>query len=193
EEVMNKRIFDVLGALVLLVIVLPFTPFIVAWIKATSPGPIIFWQERVGYRGKSFTIFKFRTMRHQSGGRAIDIVRSGDDRITAAGRFLRKTHIDELPQLINVLLGQMSLIGPRPHSLALFEDRVRRVPRYALRFEVLPGLTGLAQLYGREWSLSRGPHCTLRLELFYIKHRCIWMDIYILSRTVGVVLRGEGV
>ena len=129
---MSKRIFDFVGALVLLVFAVPFVPFIAVCIKATSPGPVIFKQVRAGYRGKPFTIFKFRTMRDGS-GRPLDVVVPDDNRVTIPGRFLRKTHIDELPQLINVLLGQMSLVGPRPVRIESVEKRAQEIPDFTCK------------------------------------------------------------
>ena len=189
---MSKRIFDFVGAYVLLVFIALFVPFIAMWIKATSPGPVIFRQVRAGYRGKPFTIFKFRTMKDGT-GRSFDLVRPGDSRVTVPGRFLRKTHMDELPQLINVLLGQMSLVGPRPVRVELVEKHAQEIPTFARRLDVRPGLTGLGQIHGRIWSLKRGIRCVLRLYLFYINHCCFLFDLYILFRTLKTIIGRKGV
>ncbi len=189
---MGKKIFDFLGALVLLVLTAPLFSLIAIWIKATSPGPIIFRQTRLGYRGVSFMVFKFRTLRDKT-GRPMDMVLWGDQRVTAPGRFLRKTHMDELPQLINVLLGQMSLVGPRPRPLGEVEKYTREVPGYKYRLNARPGLTGLEQLHGRAWSIKYGPRSALRLDLFYIDHQNIRFDLEILFKTIGVVLRRQGI
>lgn len=189
---MGKRIFDLFGALVLLVVFAPCMLFIAVWVKLTSPGPVIFQQIRAGYRGKPFVLFKFRTMEDKS-ARPIDMVLYGDPRITVPGTFLRKVHFDELPQLVNVLLGQMSLVGPRPLEVGVIRRRIQEVPGYERRLEVLPGLTGLAQLYGRMWALKRGCRCTLRLDLFNIRHDCLFFNVYILFRTIKTVLQGKGV
>ncbi|TSC70849.1 MAG: glycosyl transferase [Parcubacteria group bacterium Gr01-1014_49] len=190
---MSKKIFDFFGALVLLVLTAPLFPLIALWIKATSPGPVMFRQIRPGHRGVPFTLFKFRTLIDGT-GRPLDTVLPGDQRVTAPGRFLRKTHMDELPQLINVLLGQMSLIGPRPFSIKQTEARVREIPSFARRLDILPGITGLAQIRGRKWLLKRGLRCMSRLDLFYVDHeRCLGLNLYILFKTVEIVLRGKGV
>ncbi len=189
---MEKRIFDFLAALAFLVIIVPVVPFIAVWIKATSSGPIIFRQVRLGYRGAPFTMFKFRTMEDKT-WQPFDVVLSGDDRVTEPGRFLRKTHLDELPQLVNVLLGQMSMVGPRPLQAEIIEKRIQEVSAYAHRLDIRPGLTGLEQIQGRMWSLRRGIRCGLRLDIFYISHHCIWLDLRILCRTVSTVLRCKGI
>lgn len=189
---MSKRIFDLICTFIILIFSAPLVLFIAIWIRVTSPGPIIFRQTRIGYRGKSFVIFKFRTMKDGS-GHPLDMVLSGDNRITVPGKFLRETHIDELPQLINVLLGQMSLVGPRPHQVEFVEKGIQEIPEYALRLNnVRPGLTGLEQIHGRMWSLKRGIRCVFRLESFYINHHCFLLDLYILSRTVKTVLGRNG-
>ncbi len=166
--------------------------FIAIWIKVTSPGPIIFRQIRVGYRGKQFVIFKFRTMKDGS-GYPFDIVLPDDSRVTVPGRFLRETHMDELPQLINVLLGQMSLVGPRPHPVEFVEKSIKKISVYSLRLNnVRPGLTGLEQIRGRTWSLKHGIRSAFRLEFFYINHHCFSLDLYILFRTIKTVWERNG-
>ncbi len=189
---MGKKIFDFLGAFVLLVLAAPLFPLIAVWIRATSPGPIIFRQTRLGCRGVPFKVFKFRTLGDKT-GHPMDMVLRGDQRVTAPGRFLRKTHLDELPQLINVLLGQMSLVGPRPFPLDISKKCIQEIPSFARRLDVLPGMTGLAQIYGREWWINRGFRCVFRLDLFYINRRCFLLDLYILFRTAGTVLLGKGI
>lgn len=190
---MNKKLFDFFGALVLLAFAAPLFPLIALWVKATSPGPVIFRQIRLGHRGVPFTLFKFRTLIDGS-GQSLDTVLPGDLRVTAAGRFLRKTHMDELPQLINVLLGQMSLIGPRPLPIKQAETHIREIPSFARRLDVLPGLTGLSQIRGRKWLLKRGLRCMSRLDLFYVDHeQCMALNLRILFKTVETVLRGKGV
>lgn len=189
---MGKRVFDFLVAAVCLVVIAPFVPCIALWIKATSPGPVIFRQVRIGYHGARFVLFKFRTMEDEEWC-PFAMVMPGDTRVTTPGRFLRKTHMDELPQLVNVLLGQMSLIGPRPLQEEVIQRCVQELPAYERRLEVHPGMTGLVQIRGRMWLVKRGTRCGLRLDLFYVKHHCLWLDLYILYRTVLAVLRCEGV
>ncbi len=192
RKVMGKKLFDFLGASVLLVLTAPLFPLIAAWIKATSPGPIIFRQIRLGYHGVPFTMLKFRTLKDKT-GRPIDRILQGDPRVTAPGRFLRKTHLDELPQLINVLRGQMSLVGPRPFELKLSEKCVQEIPLFTRRLSVLPGMTGLAQIYGRERHIKWGFRGVLRLDLFYINRHCVPFDLYILFRTTETILLGKGI
>lgn len=189
---MGKRIFDFFGALALLIIVAPIAPFIVVWIKTTSSGPVIFRQTRIGYRGKPFVVFKFRTLADKS-GRPLDMVMPGDSRVTVPGRFLRKTHLDELPQLINVLLGQMSLVGPRPYPSEEVEKYTRLFPECRHRLDVRPGITGLPQLYGRAWLIKKGMRRMVRLDLFYVNHQGLCFDLLILIKTIGTVLRCKGI
>ncbi|NNM83647.1 sugar transferase [Candidatus Parcubacteria bacterium] len=189
---MGKKLFDFLGALALLVLAAPLFPLIAAWIKATSSGPVIFRQIRLGYHGMPFTMLKFRTLKDKT-GRPMDRILQGDSRVTAPGRFLRKTHLDELPQLINVLLGEMSLVGPRPFELKLSEKCIQEIPLFARRLDVLPGITGLSQIYGRERHIKWGFRGVLRLDLFYIDRHCTLFDLYILFRTTETVLRGKGI
>lgn len=189
---MGKRIFDFFVAAACLVFIAPFVPCIALWIKVTSPGPIIFRQVRLGYHGARFVLFKFRTMEDKAWC-PFAMVLPGDTRVTSPGRFLRKTHMDELPQLINVLLGQMSLVGPRPLQVEVIQRYVQELPGYEHRLAVRPGMTGLAQIRGRMWQLKHGIRSSLRLDLFYVKHHGPWLDLYILYRTVLTVLRCEGV
>jgi lipopolysaccharide/colanic/teichoic acid biosynthesis glycosyltransferase len=185
---MNKRLFDFLGALLLLTFSTPLFLLIALWIKTVSGGPIIFRQSRLGYRGKPFTIFKFRTLKDNT-PRMIDNVLPDDQRITVPGKFLRKTHLDELPQFVNVLLGQMSLIGPRPLTLETTEACMRKIPSFQRRLEVLPGITGLQQIHGRTYPMKS----KFRLECFYIEHQCVFLNLYILRRTLEAILRCKGI
>jgi lipopolysaccharide/colanic/teichoic acid biosynthesis glycosyltransferase len=189
---MGKKLFDFFGALLLLLLTAPLFPAIAIWIKATSPGPIIFRQSRLGYRRTPFTILKFRTLVDRS-GKSLDWVLPGDPRVTRAGRFLRKTHMDELPQLINVLFGQMSLVGPRPFPIETAKQFIREEPSFGQRFKVLPGITGLEQIQGRKRLIKRGNRRVPRLERFYINHHCMWLDLRILFRTIETVLKCQGV
>lgn len=180
-------------ALAFLIFSAPWILFVAIWIKATSSGPTIFRQTRIGYGGKPFIIFKFRTMKNGS-GYPFDTVLPNDNRITVPGKFLRKTHMDELPQLINVLLGQMSLVGPRPHPVEFVEKNIQEIPAYALRLnKVRPGLTGLVQIRGRVWSLKHSARCVFRLESFYVNHQCFLLDLCILLQTLKTVWGRKGV
>lgn len=189
---MGKKFFDFFVAFLLLVLATPLFLAIAIWIKATSPGPVIFRQDRLGYRRMPFTILKFRTLQDQS-GRVLDWIHPGDSRVTVAGRFLRKTHMDELPQLINVLIGQMSLVGPRPFPIETAKQLIREDPSFEQRFVVLPGITGLEQIQGRRRLIKRGCRRVPRLESFYINHHCMGLDLRILFRTIEAVLKCKGV
>lgn len=184
-----KRIFDVIFALLALVLLLPLWVVLAVWIGVTSPGGIFFRQRRTGLDGKEFNLLKFRSMRVND---AADETQAGanDPRVTAVGRFLRKSSLDELPQLINVLRGDMSIIGPRPHMLKHTEYYSKLIPDYMRRHEMRPGLTGYAQIKG-----FRGP--TPRLEdmenrvkadLEYIDKFSLWLDLKIFFLSIWKML-----
>ena len=192
-----KRTLDVLVAAVLLVLLSPLWLVIVIWIRLDSPGPALFKQNRVGLGGEPYTIYKFRTMVQNA--EALDKQRlenvqnlenfvyqqKEDPRITRSGRFLRKTSLDEIPQLLNILKGEMSLVGPRPEV----PDIARHfTAEQRLRFAVLPGVTGLAQVNGRS-ELTLGE--TLAYDVRYVREWSFWLDLKILVRTIGVVLSGK--
>lgn len=143
-----KRAFDVAAALALLVLFAPSLLLVALLIRLESPGPVLFRQARGGLNGQLFMIYKFRSMRCDGGGETVVQAARVDDRITRLGRFIRKTSIDELPQLLNVLKGDMSLVGPRPHARVHDEHYGELIPSYAQRYRARPGLTGLAQIQG---------------------------------------------
>jgi lipopolysaccharide/colanic/teichoic acid biosynthesis glycosyltransferase len=161
--------------------------------KASSPGPIIFRQKRTGAQGQEFTVFKFRTMAFET-NQCVEQARQGDRRVTGIGLFLRKTSLDEVLQLFNVIRGDMSLVGPRPHAAATqvegitFEQAVRL---YRIRHRVKPGITGLAQIRGQRGETRAISTLEQRLasDLEYIQTWSLWLDITILFRTIPVVLR----
>ena len=189
-----KRGFDLVVALIMLILVLPLLLAAALAIRLESPGPVLYRQERVGHRGRRFTLLKFRSMR-------IDAERDGtprwaaenDPRVTRVGAFIRKTRIDELPQLLNVLKGEMSFVGPRPER-PFFVDRLAgEITYYAERHRVKPGITGWAQLnypYGASPEDAKGK---LQYDLYYVKNFSVFLDLIILMQTVRVVLWPEGV
>lgn len=181
-----KRGFDVVVSSFLLLFFLPIWIIVCALIKIDSRGPVFFLQDRPGLHRKIFRVYKFRTMKPGSEKMVKgQEVMKDDERITSLGRILRRSKIDEIPQLINVLKGEMSLVGPRPERVASLEDYTDEI---AKRLNMLPGLTGLAQVSGNIYlSLDE----RYRLDVYYVEHFSLWMDIKILLRTVGVVLWGE--
>jgi len=188
-----KRAFDIVVVAVLLLLIALPVMALMALLISLDGMPIIYRQERVGLRGKTFTLLKFRSMARdaEKDGQAA-WARVNDSRVTPLGRFMRRTRIDELPQLFNVLKGDMSFIGPRPERPPFVATLTSRVPFYAVRHSVKPGLTGWAQVrytYGGniEESVRK-----LEYDLFYVKNNSLWLDLLILLRTVRVVLLGEG-
>ena len=192
-----KRIFDLCIASATLIVVSPVMMIIAAIIKLTSRGPIIFKQTRIGENGRPFTMYKFRSMVDNAEAlqeRVIDIMEDGavlhkkpnDPRVTPIGRFIRRTSLDELPQLFNVLKGDMSLVGPRPELPFLVEGYEVWQRK---RFAVPPGITGWWQINGRS---DHPMHMHTEDDLYYIQHYSPWLDTQILWRTIGVVLKGKG-
>lgn len=188
-----KRTLDMVGAGIALLLLTPLLTAVAIAIKLDSPGPIFFRQQRCGFNGRSFAIRKFRTMSVLENGPSIVQARPVDSRVTRAGKWLRRTSIDELPQLLNVLDGSMSLVGPRPHALAHDNQFDKVVRNYALRRRVKPGLTGWAQVHG-----CRGPTPTTAMierrveyDLWYIDNWSLQLDLAILLQTPIEVLRGR--
>ncbi|MBI4169197.1 MAG: exopolysaccharide biosynthesis polyprenyl glycosylphosphotransferase [Acidobacteria bacterium] len=185
------RALSVVAAGAGLIFMAPLLALIAIVIKADSRGPILFVQERAGFRGRSFRLLKFRTM-HPPDGPTTLWARDNGDRITRFGRWLRRFRLDELPQFVNVLRGHMNLIGPRPHPLPNCDLFARTVPYYRLRSGVRPGVTGWAQVrYGYANDLEEETE-KMRYDLYYIKHRSVGLDLRILLDTVRVVLLGRG-
>jgi exopolysaccharide biosynthesis polyprenyl glycosylphosphotransferase len=186
------RVLDVLGALVLLILSLPLWILAVAGITLTMPGPVLFSQQRVGEQGRPFTIYKFRSMGLDAERDGPQWSRPGDDRVTPWGRFMRRTRIDELPQLWNVLRGDMSLVGPRPERPEFVARLVEQLPYYALRFQVKPGLTGWAQVSFRYGSSVDDTRVKLSYDLYYVQERSLLLYAVILLKTVATVLFKPG-
>ena len=186
-----KRAIDLIGASFALLLLSPLMLAAAFLIKLDSSGPVLFVQRRSGFNGRLFRIFKFRTMNVLEDGAIIQQAARNDPRVTRVGRWLRRTNVDELPQLFNVLRGNMSLVGPRPHAAAHDSEYVRKIADYAFRFQLKPGITGWAQLNG-----YRGETRTLDLmakriehDLWYMKHWSIWLDLKIL---VWTLITGAG-
>lgn len=184
-----KRLFDVVvSALALLILGIPML-LLMPVIRADSPGPAIFRQERLGKDGKPFVIYKYRTMQMDAERDGPQWARVHDVRCTKLGRLLRRGHIDELPQLVNVLRGEMSLAGPRPERACFYQEFERYIRGFSQRLQVTPGITGWAQINGGYELL---PEEKILFDMEYIRHRSVMFDIRCLLGTVRVVFRHDG-
>ena len=180
-----KRLFDIIFSGVGMVLLSPFLVLISILIKVVMPGPVLFKQIRVGKNKRLFKIFKFRTMKIDKEAENSHDISKDTERLTTLGRLLRRTKIDELPQLVNVFTGDMSLVGPRP----TFEEQVRKYDQHQMkRLDMRPGMTGLAQINGNT-ALSWEER--IRFDIRYVENFNVMLDIKILLRTVGVVVMGE--
>lgn len=185
-----KRAFDIFISVTVIVLVLSWLyPLIALLIKLSSRGPVLFIQERTGYLGLEFDCYKFRTMYLNTEANTRQAT-AHDPRITPIGRVLRATHLDELPQLFNVLLGDMSIVGPRPHMLYHTRYYAQTIPYYHLRHNALPGMTGMAQIKGYIGEIQEERELRKRIQwdIYYLKHRSGWLDFKIFFITVGQVL-----
>lgn len=188
-----KRLIDIIGSLFGLMVLTPLFFLIGIAIKIDSKGPIFFKQERVGQGERIFTMYKFRSMRVDAEKTTGPVwARKNDPRVTGLGGFLRKTRLDELPQLFNILLGEMSLVGPRPERPVFVRQFSSTIPKYRRRLDVKPGLTGLAQVRYRYDQSIRDVKNKLRYDLIYVKNMCLLLDIRIMFQTFGVVFNGKG-
>ena len=183
-----KRLVELVLAAGVLAYLSPLLLAIAVLIRAESPGPVFFRQLRLGREGSVFRIWKFRSMIHRAWEQGAGmLVERNDPRITRVGRWLRRLSLDEVPQLFNIVCGEMSLVGPRP---ALIEHAREYAPWQRRRLEVRPGITGWAQIHGRNelsWPQRIG------YDVWYVDHRSFWLDLYILARTLRVVVKGEGI
>ena len=187
-----KRIIDFVSALLLLTIALPIGLLTAFFIKLESKGPIFYLQNRVGRYNQEFKVIKFRSMRQDAEKNGAQWASKSDDRVTRVGKFIRKTRIDELPQLLNVLKGEMSIVGPRPEREVFIMELEKTIPYYRFRHAVRPGVTGLAQVsypYGASVHDATWKH---KYDLHYIKHHSFLTDLGILFKTVKVVVLGMG-
>lgn len=190
---LGKRILDLACGLIIGAILLVVFPFVAIAIKLDSPGPIFYKQERVGQYGAKFTVFKFRSMvqNAERNGKAQWAVK-GDARITKVGYFIRKTRLDELPQVLNVLRGEMSMVGPRPERYQFIKELQKEIPFYRTRLAAKPGLTGWAQINYGYGSTVEDALIKLQYDLYYLKHWSPWLDLKIMLKTFSVVLRMQG-
>jgi exopolysaccharide biosynthesis polyprenyl glycosylphosphotransferase len=188
-----KRVFDIFSSTVLLILCLPVMLLAAIAIKLESRGPVFYRQERVGLGGRSFMCIKFRSMRADAERDGVARWASKNDpRVTAVGSFLRKSRIDELPQLWSVLTGEMSLVGPRPERPSFVEQLKQNIPFYEIRHTVKPGITGWAQVryhYGASLDDARRKH---QFDLYYVKNNSLFLDLIVLIETVSVIVFREG-
>lgn len=196
----TKALGDAVIAAMLIVLLLPVM-LVVAWlVRLESPGPALFRQQRTGYRGQPFTVYKIRTMRTAPVEEAVSdqqrrqtmMTQKGDMRITRLGNFLRRTRLDELPQLINIVKGDMSLIGPRPEALALSKWYENEIPFYHYRHLIKPGVTGWAQINQGHVTDVADVQEKLHLDFYYVKNFSFWLDVLIAVRTVRTMVTGHG-
>ncbi len=190
-----KRALDLVLAGMALIVLAPFFAAVAILIKWDSKGPVFFRQRRHGFNQGEFQIYKFRTMTVTEDGAKVIQAKRGDARVTGVGRFLRRTSIDELPQLLNVLLGQMSIVGPRPHAIAHNQEFVDRIALYARRHNVKPGITGWAQVHGLRGETDTEDKMRARVahDLYYLDNWCLVLDIRIILMTVSALVKHRDV
>lgn len=193
-----KLFLDIVAAVIVLPFLIPPLLLVALAIKLDNPGPALFRQRRVGFGGKAFTVYKFRTMAWRSeqddgeDGRDAAVTRDGDARITRLGNFLRRYRIDELPQIVNILRGEMSWIGPRPEAIHLSQWYEAELPFYSYRHIVLPGISGWAQVNQGHVADLESVYAKLQYDFFYIKNFSAWLDLLITFRTIRTMLTGFG-
>ena len=188
EQVFFKRVIDIVISLIGIVIASPFMLISAIMIKAYDRGPVIYKQERVTLGGKPFMIYKFRSMRIDSEKDGAQLATQHDSRITPVGKILRNLHFDELPQLFNVLKGDMSIVGPRPERREIMRRYEKEIPEFYYRLKVKAGLTGYAQVYGK---YNTVPYDKLKLDLFYIQNYSLWLDIKLMFMTFRILFQKE--
>jgi putative colanic acid biosynthesis UDP-glucose lipid carrier transferase len=188
-----KRLTDVVLSSAMLLLTMPLFVIVAVMVKFSSPGPVIFKQRRYGLDGREIAIYKFRTMRVTEDGEKIRQASKSDSRITRVGGILRRSSLDELPQLINVLQGRMSLVGPRPHAVAHNEEYRKLIKGYMVRHKVLPGITGLAQVNGCRGETSQLEEMEARVnyDLDYLRHWSPMLDLKIILLTAVKVFRDD--
>jgi exopolysaccharide biosynthesis polyprenyl glycosylphosphotransferase len=187
---LQKRAFDIVVASALLLVSLPLLAILALAVRLSSPGPVLFRQKRVGLNGQLFEIYKFRTMYENDDSDTAWLSDDDRDRVTAVGHLLRRTSLDEVPQLLNVLRGEMSLVGPRPERPHYTGQFTETVSRYDDRHRVVGGITGWAQINGRNRGFDTVPQ-RARLDNYYIENWSLWRDLVIIARTIGVLFRGR--
>ena len=189
---MTKRFFDVVGSIILLLFFSPLYLIIYIVLRLIQKGPVLFVQERIGKGGKPFDIYKFRSMKLDSEKNGQPrLAKNNDERLTKVGRFLRKHHLDELPQLWNVLKGDMSFVGPRPERQYYINKIMEHNPRYEELYQVRPGLTSYATLYNGYTDTMDKMLRRLDMDLDYLEHQSLWADMGIMVQTVKRMIKGD--
>ncbi|WP_309738986.1 sugar transferase [Chamaesiphon sp. OTE_20_metabat_361] len=191
-DLVGRRVLDIGCGLIIAAIFIIVFPFVAIAIKLDSPGAIFYKQERVGLKGAKFTIYKLRSMVQNAERNGAQWATKGDARITKVGNFIRKTRLDELPQVINVLKGEMSMVGPRPERQQFIDKLEHQIPNFNKRLAVKPGLTGWAQVNYGYGSTVEDAKIKLNYDLYYCKHQSLALNFQILLRTFAVVLRMQG-
>ncbi|OGU60183.1 MAG: hypothetical protein A2X64_02950 [Ignavibacteria bacterium GWF2_33_9] len=188
-----KRTFDIIFSLIVIIIGLPVWLLVAVLVKLSSKGPIFYVQERVGKEGKNFKIYKFRSMKTTQKEQKPNWTQQNDPRVTPFGKFIRKTHIDEIPQFINALIGDMSVVGPRPEVPKFVEDFSRALPQYKRRLKIRPGLTGWWQIQytNYEFSIEEIKN-RLKDDFYYIENFSLTLDLEIIIRTIWLMIKGHG-
>lgn len=184
-----KRLLDIVFSITLLLITFPILIIFCLIIKIESPGPVLYFQERVGFNGMYFNVIKLRSMYIDAEANGAQWAQKSDSRITKVGLFIRKTRIDEIPQLINVIIGDMSIVGPRPERPVFTAQFHEEVPGFVSRLQIKPGLTGLAQVNG---GYDISPAEKLKFDLYYIENKSLKLDLKILMKTIVIVFTGAG-
>ena len=188
EQVIVKRFMDLVISFLMLILTSPLMLLIALCIKVQDGGPVIYKQKRLTKDGREFDICKFRSMRMDSEQSGARLAQKGDSRVTPVGKIIRNLHFDELPQLFHILKGDMSLVGPRPERPEIAKQYKSQVPEFEFRLKVKAGLTGYAQVYGK---YNTTPEDKLKLDLFYIEHYTVWMDMKLLLLTFKILFQKE--
>jgi len=187
-----KGVIDLLAITLVLPLVIAIAAITALAIKLESPGSVFFWQKRVGLNGKVFNMLKFRSMTSDSEKDGSQFAQSNDMRVTRVGRFIRKFRIDEIPQLWNVVRGEMSIIGPRPEQESFVKEFTKSIPNYSLRHLVMPGITGLAQTEQGYVADAEATITKLEYDLYYIKNMSLMTDLQITLKTIYTIMTGFG-
>jgi sugar transferase (PEP-CTERM system associated) len=187
-----RRMISITVSFIGLAICLPFIPFIILAVRISSPGPIFFRQTRVGLRGRHFSVVKFRTMRQDAEEQGAVWATKDDPRVTPLGRFMRKTRLDEIPQLWNVLRGEMGFVGPRPERPEFVQWLSKEIPFYELRHLIRPGITGWAQVRYQYGASLEETKQKLEYDLYYVKHLSVGLDLLIMFETIKTIILRRG-